>query len=40
MQPDASRDILGLWIEGIEGFKSSIILDKVFNDLKTRGVGG
>jgi putative transposase len=34
--PDGSRDILGLWIEGTEGAKFWM---KVFNDLKTRGVG-
>ncbi|WKB56084.1 IS256 family transposase [Eleftheria terrae] len=34
--PDGSRDILGLWIEGTEGAKFWL---KVFNDLKTRGVG-
>jgi transposase-like protein len=34
--PDGSRDILGLWIEGSEGAKFWM---KVFNDLKTRGVG-
>jgi transposase-like protein len=33
---DGSRDILGLWIEGTEGAKFWM---KVFNDLKTRGVG-
>ena len=34
--PDGRRDILGLWIEGTEGAKFWM---KVFNDLKTRGVG-
>ena len=34
--PDGSRDILGLWIEGTEGAKFWM---RVFNDLKTRGVG-
>jgi transposase-like protein len=34
--PDGTRDILGLWIEGTEGTKFWM---KVFNDLKTRGVG-
>ncbi|AKJ29345.1 IS256 family transposase [Caldimonas brevitalea] len=34
--PDGTRDILGLWIEGSEGAKFWL---KVFNDLKTRGVG-
>jgi len=34
--PDGARDILGLWIEGTEGAKFWL---KVFNDLKTRGVG-
>ena len=34
--PNGSRDILGLWIEGTEGAKFWM---KVFNDLKTRGVG-
>ena len=34
--PDGTRDILGLWIEGTEGAKFWM---KVFNDLKTRGVG-
>ncbi|AGW91377.1 transposase ISRSO7 [Ralstonia pickettii DTP0602] len=32
--PDGTRDILGLWIETIEGAKFWM---KVFNDLKTRG---
>jgi putative transposase len=32
---DGTRDILGLWIENIEGAKFWM---KVFNDLKTRGV--
>lgn len=34
--PDGTRDILGIWIENTEGAKSC---RKVFNDLKTRGVG-
>ncbi|WCM91805.1 IS256 family transposase [Acidovorax sp. NCPPB 2350] len=34
--PDGTRDILGLWIENTEGSKFWM---KVFNDLKTRGVG-
>ena len=34
--PDGTRDILGLWIAGTEGAKFWL---KVFNDLKTRGVG-
>jgi putative transposase len=34
--PDGTRDILGLWIENSEGAKFWM---KVFNDLKTRGVG-
>jgi len=34
--PDGNRDILGLWIENTEGAKFWM---KVFNDLKTRGVG-
>jgi transposase-like protein len=34
--PDGSRDILGLWIENTEGAKFWM---KVFNDLRTRGVG-
>ena len=34
--PDGTRDILGLWIETTEGAKFWM---KVFNDLKTRGVG-
>ncbi|RQU97835.1 IS256 family transposase, partial [Burkholderia cenocepacia] len=34
--PDGTRDILGLWIENPEGAKFWM---KVFNDLKTRGVG-
>ena len=34
--PDGTRDILGLWIEGTEGAKFWL---KVYNDLKTRGVG-
>jgi transposase-like protein len=34
--PDGTRDILGLWIEGTEGAKFWM---KVYNDLKTRGVG-
>jgi putative transposase len=36
MLPDGSRDILGIWIESTEGAKFWM---KVFNDLKTRGVG-
>jgi putative transposase len=36
VQRDGCRDILGLWIEGSEGAKFWM---KVFNDLKTRGVG-
>lgn len=36
VRPDGSRDILGLWIEGTEGAKFWM---RVFNDLKTRGVG-
>ena len=35
VQPDGSRDILGLWIESTEGAKFWM---KVFNDLRTRGV--
>jgi putative transposase len=35
VQPDGTRDILGLWIENTEGAKFWM---KVFNDLKTRGV--
>ena len=35
VQPDGSREILGLWIETTEGAKFWM---KVFNDLKTRGV--
>ena len=34
--PDGSREVLGLWIEHTEGAKFWL---KVFNDLKTRGVG-
>ena len=34
--PDGTRDILGIWIENTEGAKFWL---KVFNDLKTRGVG-
>lgn len=34
--PDGTREILGLWIETTEGAKFWM---KVFNDLKTRGVG-
>ena len=34
--PDGSREVLGLWIENTEGAKFWL---KVFNDLKTRGVG-
>jgi putative transposase len=33
--PDGTRDILGLWIEGIEG---AMFWMKVFNDLKTLGM--
>ena len=36
VQADGARDILGLWIEITEGAKFWM---KVFNDLKTRGVG-
>lgn len=36
VRPDGTRDILGLWIENTEGAKFWM---KVFNDLKTRGVG-
>jgi transposase-like protein len=36
VQPDGKRDILGLWIENTEGAKFWM---KVFNELKTRGVG-
>ncbi len=35
VQPDGTRDILGLWIESTEGAKFWM---KVFNDLRTRGV--
>ena len=35
VQPDGTRDILGLWIENTEGAKFWM---KVFTDLKTRGV--
>jgi putative transposase len=35
VQPDGTRDILGLWIESTEGAKFWM---KVFNDLKTRAV--
>ena len=35
VQPDGTRDILGLWIENTEGAKFWM---KVFNDLKVRGV--
>lgn len=35
VQPDGTRDILGLWIENTEGAKFWM---KVFNDLRTRGV--
>jgi len=35
VQPEGSREILGLWIENTEGAKFWM---KVFNDLKTRGV--
>lgn len=34
--PDGHREVLGLWIENTEGAKFWL---KVFNDLKTRGVG-
>jgi putative transposase len=34
--PDGTRDVLGLWIENTEGAKFWM---KVFNDLRTRGVG-
>jgi putative transposase len=34
VQPDGTRDILGLWIEQTEGAKFWM---KVFSDLKTRG---
>ena len=34
--PDGHREVLGLWIESTEGAKFWL---KVFNDLKTRGVG-
>lgn len=34
--PDGTREVLGLWIESTEGAKFWM---KVFNDLKTRGVG-
>ena len=34
--PDGGREVLGLWIENTEGAKFWL---KVFNDLKTRGVG-
>jgi transposase-like protein len=36
VQADGRRDILGLWIENTEGAKFWM---KVFNELKTRGVG-
>ena len=36
MRRDGSREILGIWIETTEGAKFWM---KVFNDLKTRGVG-
>jgi putative transposase len=36
VQADGTRDILGLWIENTEGAKFWM---KVFNELKTRGVG-
>jgi putative transposase len=36
MRRDGTREILGLWIENTEGAKFWM---KVFNDLKTRGVG-
>lgn len=35
VQPDGTRDVLGLWIENTEGAKFWL---KVFNDLKMRGV--
>jgi len=35
VQPDGTRDILGIWIENTEGAKFWM---KVFNELKTRGV--
>ena len=35
VRPDGAHDILGLWIENIEGIKFWM---KVFNNLKTRGV--
>jgi transposase-like protein len=35
VQPDGTREILGLWIENTEGAKFWM---KVFNDLRTRGV--
>jgi putative transposase len=34
--PDGTRDVLGIWIQQIEGAKFWL---KVFNDPKTRGVG-
>ena len=34
--PDGGREVLGLWIENTEGAKFWL---RVFNDLKTRGVG-
>jgi transposase-like protein len=36
VQADGTRDVLGLWIEDTEGAKFWM---KVFNDLRTRGVG-
>lgn len=35
VQPDGTRDILGLWIESTEGAKFWMFM---FNELKTRGV--
>lgn len=35
VEPDGTRDVLGLWIENTEGARFWL---KVFNDLKTRGV--
>ena len=35
VQPDGTRDILGIWIENTEGAKFWM---KVFNEMKTRGV--
>ena len=34
--PNGTRDVLGLWVEQTEGAKFWF---KVFNDLKTRGIG-